>query len=58
MSRDDAHVAQIREIVRSNRRLTVQEITEECNVSIALCHDILTTKLEINWVVQSLFHDF
>jgi hypothetical protein len=33
MSCDDAHVAQFREIVRSERRLTVREIAEECNIS-------------------------
>jgi hypothetical protein len=37
-SRDDAHVAQVREIVRSNR-LTVQEMAEECIISIGSCHD-------------------
>jgi hypothetical protein len=31
---DDAHVAQVCEIVRSNCRLTVREIAEECNISI------------------------
>jgi transposase len=44
---DDAHVAQIREIVGSNRLLTVREI-EECNISIRSCHDILSTKLEMH----------
>jgi hypothetical protein len=39
---DEAHVAQVGEIVRSNRRLTVREISEECNISIGSCHDILT----------------
>jgi hypothetical protein len=33
MSCDDAHVAQVREIVRSNRRLTVRKIAEGCNIS-------------------------
>jgi hypothetical protein len=36
--------------VRSNRCLIVQEISEECNISIGSCHEILTTK-------QSLSHD-
>jgi hypothetical protein len=48
---DDTHVAQFREIGRSNRRLTVREIAEECNVRIWSCHDIPTTKLEIHRVV-------
>lgn len=41
---DDTHVAQVHEIVHSNRHLTVLEIAEECNISIGSCHDILTTK--------------
>jgi ribosomal protein S25 len=49
---DDAHVEQVREIVSSNRRLSVREIAEECNISIGSCHDILTTKLEMHGVVS------
>jgi hypothetical protein len=52
---DDAHVAQVREIVRSKLRLKVREIAEECNISIGSCHDgrdILTTKLEMQRVVS------
>jgi hypothetical protein len=49
---DDAHIAQVREIVRSNRRLTVREIAEECNISTGSCHDILTTKLEMHRAVS------
>jgi transposase len=44
------HVAQVRAVVRSNRRLTVREIAEECNISVGLCHAILTEKLEMHWV--------
>jgi hypothetical protein len=47
VSCDDAHVAVVHEIMRSNHHLTVQEIVEECNISIISCHDILMTKLEI-----------
>jgi hypothetical protein len=36
---DDAHVVQVREIVRSNCRSIVREIAEECNISIGSCHD-------------------
>jgi hypothetical protein len=49
---NDAHVAQVHEIMRSNRRFTVREIAEECNISIGSCHDICTAKLEIRWVVS------
>jgi hypothetical protein len=52
MSCDDAHVAQVREIVPSNRRLTVREIAEACNISIGSCHDILTKELEMHCVVS------
>jgi hypothetical protein len=51
---EDAHVAQFREIVLSNRRLTVQKIAEECNMSIESCHAILMTKLETHRVVSKL----
>jgi hypothetical protein len=44
---EDTHVVQVCEIMRSNHRLTVQEIAEECNISIGSCHDILMTKLEM-----------
>jgi hypothetical protein len=49
MSCDDAHVAQVCEIMRSNHHLTVREIAEECNIS---CHDIPITKLEMHRVVS------
>jgi hypothetical protein len=49
---DGAHVVQVREIMCSNRRLTVREIEEECNMSIGSCHDILRTKLETHWAVS------
>jgi hypothetical protein len=48
---DDAHVAQIHEIMRSNHDFIVQEIEEECNISIG-CHDILTTKSEMHRVIS------
>jgi predicted DNA-binding protein YlxM (UPF0122 family) len=38
--------------MRSNRRLRVREIAEECNISIESCYDILTTKLEMHKVVS------
>jgi hypothetical protein len=45
MSCDDAHIAQVHEIVLSNHCLTVREIAEECNISLGSCHNILTIKL-------------
>jgi hypothetical protein len=49
---DDYYDAQVHEIVRSDSHLTVQEIAEECNISIGSCHDILTAKLEMHQVVS------
>lgn len=34
-----------------NRRLTVQEIVKECNISFGSCEEILTKKLEVSHVV-------
>jgi hypothetical protein len=48
---DSAHVAQVHEIMHSNR-LTVWKITGECNISIGSCHDTLTTKIEMHGVVS------
>jgi hypothetical protein len=52
MSCDDAHVAQVHEIVRSDHCLTVLEIAEECNVSIPYCYNIPMTKLEMHLIVS------
>jgi hypothetical protein len=49
-STDAVHIAQVRAVVRSNRRLTVREIAEECNISVGSCHAILTEKLEMHRV--------
>jgi hypothetical protein len=52
MSCDDAHVAQVCEIVHSNHRLTVRETADECNILIGSCHDTLMTKSEMHEVVS------
>jgi len=36
--------------VRSNRRLTVREIAEDCNISVGSCHEILVEKLGMHRV--------
>jgi hypothetical protein len=51
-SHDDAHVAQVCELVRSNCHLTLWKIAEKYNISIGSCHNILTTKLEMHRVVS------
>jgi transposase len=55
---NDAHVMQVREIMRSNRRLTVREIAEDCNISIGSYHHILMTKLEMHRVVSKFLPQF
>jgi hypothetical protein len=52
MSCDDAHAAQVCEIVHSNHRWIVREIAEEHNISIGSYHDILKIKLEMHPVVS------
>jgi hypothetical protein len=40
---DDAYVEQVRQIVRSDRRLAAREIAEACDVSTGSCHDSLAS---------------
>jgi histone-lysine N-methyltransferase SETMAR len=47
---DDQHVAQVRSVIRSNQRLTVRELAEECDISLGSCHSILTEKLGMHRV--------
>ena len=44
MSEND-NVAKVREIIRSNRHLTVREVAEEVSISKTVCHEILTENL-------------
>ena len=37
-SKTDDNVANVREVIRSNRRLTVQEVAEEVSISKTVCH--------------------
>ena len=41
-SKTDDNVAKVREVIRSNRRLTVREVDEEVSISKTVCHEILT----------------
>jgi len=45
-------VTKVNEIVRSNRRLTVREIAEDCNISVGSCHEIPVEKLEMHRVAS------
>jgi [histone H3]-lysine36 N-dimethyltransferase SETMAR len=49
-STDDAQVAKVNALVRSNRRLTIREMAEECHISFGSCQEILTEKLEMRRV--------
>jgi len=44
-SKTDDNVANVREVIRSNRRLTVREVAEEVSISKTVCHEILTENL-------------
>jgi len=39
-SKTDDNVAKVRQVIRSNRRLTVREVAEEVSISKTLCHEI------------------
>ena len=43
-------IAKVRTIVRSNRRLTVREIVDDCGISVGSCDAILTDDLHIKRV--------
>ena len=44
-SKTDDNVAKVREVIRSNRRLTVREVAEEVSISKTVCHEILNENL-------------
>jgi hypothetical protein len=52
-STDDQHVAQVRSVIRSNQRLTVRDVAEECGISLGSCHNILTEKLAMHRVATT-----
>ena len=39
------NVVKVREVIRSNHRLTVREVAEEVSISKTVCHEILTENL-------------
>ena len=49
-SKTDDNVAKVRDVIRSNRRLTVREVAEEVSISKIVCHEILTENLGMNRV--------
>ncbi|GFX07527.1 protein GVQW3 [Trichonephila clavipes] len=40
-SRNEDKIAQVKAVVRSDRRLTVREIAQECHISVGSCDEIL-----------------
>jgi len=48
--RNEEMVAKVRTIVRNNRRLTVQEIADDCWISVGSCDAILTNYLHMKRV--------
>jgi len=49
MSKTD-NVAKVREVIHSNRRLTVREVAEEVSISKTVCHEILIENLGIHCI--------
>jgi len=47
-SKTDDNVAKVREVIRSNRRLTVRDVAEEVSISKTVCHEILTENLSMH----------
>jgi transposase len=49
-STDDDSIEQVRAVIRSDRRLTVQEVAYECGISVWSRHTVLTEKLNMHRV--------
>ncbi|GFV25068.1 hypothetical protein TNCV_885341 [Trichonephila clavipes] len=57
-SRNEDKIAQVKAVVRSDPRLTVQEIAQECHISVGSCDEILRKDLSMHRVSTSLSHVF
>ncbi|VEN60324.1 unnamed protein product [Callosobruchus maculatus] len=49
-STTDENIDKVKKIVLANRRITVREVAEDLNISIGLCHSILTNDLGMSRV--------
>jgi hypothetical protein len=49
-SKTDDNVAKVREVIRSNCRLTVREVAEEVSISKTVCREILTKNLGMHHI--------
>jgi len=48
--RNEEMIAKVRTIIRNNRRVTVQEIADDCGISVGSCDAILTDDLHMKRV--------
>ena len=55
-SKTDDNVVNVREVIRSNRRLTVRGVAEEVSISKTVCHEILTEIWACNASQPNLCH--
>ncbi|GFY14440.1 protein GVQW3 [Trichonephila clavipes] len=46
-SRNEDKIAQVKVVVRSDHRLTVREIAQECHISVGSCDEILRKDLKM-----------
>ncbi|GFX58057.1 protein GVQW3 [Trichonephila clavipes] len=49
-SRNEDQIAQVKAVLRSDRRLTVREIAQECHISVGSCDEILRKDLNMRQV--------
>jgi len=47
------NVAKVREVIHSNRRLTVREVAEEVSISKTACREILTENLGMHHIAKT-----
>ena len=52
-SKNDDNVAKVREVIRSNRLLTVRDVAEEVIISKTVCHEILTENLGMHRIAAN-----
>ncbi|GFT06398.1 protein GVQW3 [Trichonephila clavipes] len=50
ISHNEDKIAQVKALVRSDRRLTVREIAQECHISVGSCDEILRKDLNMRRV--------
>lgn len=53
-SRNVEMVAKVRKIIRSDRRMTIRELSSECNISFGSCQTILTEDVDMRRVCAKM----